>query len=128
LAIKEQICDFFVKESQRNNSTSKVPIDMNGPFHSNWVGLLELINQLVIGKQHVHLITQTTLLEKTLEKILKDINTQVLETKYVTNLGQLLRIMQDIKRYIFKLVKSIQTMQSELVHYEPTCVVTTIDH
>jgi hypothetical protein len=42
---------------------------MNVPFHSNWVGLLELINQLVIGKQHVHLIPQTTLLEKTLEKI-----------------------------------------------------------
>ncbi len=63
------MCDSFVEESQRNNSTSEAPIDMNVPFHSNWVGLLELINQLVVGKQHVHLIPQTTLLEKTLENI-----------------------------------------------------------
>jgi hypothetical protein len=108
--IKKQICDFFVKESQRIISTSKTHVDMNGPLHSNWVGLPELINQLVIGKQHVHLTAQTTLLEKTLEKILKDINSQVLETKYVTNLGQFLKIIQGIKWYIFKPVKSIQSM------------------
>jgi len=72
---KEQMCDSFVEESQRSNSTLEAHVDMNGPLHSNWVGLPELINQLVIGKQHVHLTAQTTLLEKTLENILKDINT-----------------------------------------------------
>ncbi len=79
---------------------------------------------MVISKQHVHLTTQTTLLKKILEKILRDIDTQILETKYVTNLGQLLKIVP----YIFKSIKSIQLVQSKLVHSEPTCVVGIIDH
>jgi hypothetical protein len=52
-------------------------------------------------------------LDKTLEEILKDINTQVLETKYVINLGQLLKIVPNIKWYIFKPVKPIQLVQLE---------------
>jgi len=79
---------------------------------------------LVISKQHVHLTTQTTLLKN----ILRDINTQILETKYVINLGQLLKIVPYIKRYFFKSIKSIQLVQSKLVHSEPTCVVVIIDH
>jgi len=43
----------------------------------------------------------------TLEEILKGISTQVLETKYIINLGQLLKIIPNIMRYIFKLVKII---------------------
>jgi hypothetical protein len=62
---------------------------------------------LVISKWIIQLTTQTTLPEKILEEILKNISTQVLETKYVINLGQLLRIMPDIKNYIFKLVKFV---------------------
>jgi len=50
------------------------------------VGLQEPMNQLVIDKRFVQLIIQTTLLENTLEKILKNIDTQVLKTKYVINL------------------------------------------
>jgi hypothetical protein len=53
------------------------------------------------------LTTQMTLPEKTLEGILRNISTQVLETKYVINLGQFLKIMLDIKKYIFKLVKYV---------------------
>ncbi len=83
---------------------------------------------MVISKQHVHLTTQTTLLKKILEKILRDINTQILETKYVTNLEQLLKVVPYIKRYIFRPIKSIRLVQSKLVHYEPTCVVAIIDH
>ncbi len=45
------------------------------------MGLPELISQSIISKQPVQLTTQTTLPKKILEKILKDINTQVLETK-----------------------------------------------
>jgi hypothetical protein len=42
-----------------------------------------------------------TLLEKTFEEIMKNINiNQVLETKYVINLEQLLKIVSDIKKYI----------------------------
>jgi hypothetical protein len=42
-----------------------------------------------------------TLLEKTFEEIMKNINiNQVLETKYVINLEQLLKIVADIKKYI----------------------------
>jgi hypothetical protein len=37
---------------------------------------------------------------KNLEEIMKDINTQVLETKYTLNLGQSLQIIPDIKCYI----------------------------
>jgi len=54
--------------------------------------------------------------KKKLENILKDINIQVVEAKYVINLGQLLRIVLDIKRYIFKPIKFVQLMQLELVH------------
>jgi hypothetical protein len=61
-----------------------------------------------------------------LEEILKDINTQVLETKYVINLGQLLKIVLDIKQYIFKPVKTIQLVQ--LVQLEPTYVAVVINH
>ncbi len=59
---------------------------VKGPLHSNWVGLQEPMNQSVIDKRFVQLTIQTTLLEKTLEDILKNIDTQVLETKYVINL------------------------------------------
>jgi hypothetical protein len=53
-------------------------------------------------------MSQTMTPNKTLEDILRDINTQVLETKYVINLGQLLKIVLNIKRYIFKPIKPIQ--------------------
>jgi hypothetical protein len=65
------------------------------------------------------LIAQTTLPNK----ILKDVRTQVLETKYVINLGQLLKIMPNIKRYIFKPVKFVQSMQPE-----PAYAIMAIDH
>jgi len=53
--------------------------------------------------------------KKILEEILKDINTQVLETKYVINFGQLLKIVLNIKWYIFKPVKPFQLVQPKLV-------------
>jgi hypothetical protein len=61
--------------------------------------------------------------KKSLEEILRGIDTQVLETKYVINLGQLLRIVLNINKYIFKLVKSIQLMQPELAY-----AIMAIDH
>jgi hypothetical protein len=67
-------------------------------------------------------------LEKTLEEILRDINIQVLEIKYVINLGQLLKIVLDIKWYNFKSVKLIQLVQFEFVQVEFACVVVFIDH
>ncbi len=54
---------------------------------------------------------------------MRGINTQVLETKYVINLGQLLRIALNIKIYIFKMVKSAQLMQPELAY-----AIVAIDH
>jgi hypothetical protein len=39
--------DYFVhtiKEFQDGESKSQAPIDLNGPLHSNWVGLLEIAN------------------------------------------------------------------------------------
>jgi hypothetical protein len=83
----------IIKELQGNDWISQTPIELNRPHHSNWAGLQKLINQLITNKQLVKFTTQITLLEKTLEEILRDISTQVLETKYVTNLGQLLKIV-----------------------------------
>jgi len=53
----------------------------------------------------------------------RDISIQVLETKYVINLGQLLKIVPDIKWYIFKLIKYVQ-----LVQFEFPCATMAIDH
>jgi hypothetical protein len=108
--IEEWIHDSFVhtiRELQGSDSISQATIELNRPLHSNWVGLPELISQSITSKQTIQLITQTTLPKKTLEESMKNINTQVLEIKYVINLGQFLKIMPDIKRYIFKLIKSI---------------------
>jgi len=69
------------------------------------------------------LTTKTILLKNIFEEILMDISTQVLETKYVINLGQFLNIMLDIKWYIFKPIKFVQRMQPE-----PACAVVAIDH
>jgi hypothetical protein len=44
------------------------------------------------------------------KKNLKDINKQVLETKYTLNLGQLLRMIPDIKCYIFNPIPSKPTL------------------
>jgi hypothetical protein len=66
--------------------------------------------------------------KKILEEILKDISTQVLETKYVINLGQLLKIVLDIKRYIFKPVKFVQLVQPKLVEPKLACAIVFIHH
>jgi len=58
-----------------------------------------------------------------LEEILRDINIQVLKIKYVINLGQFLKIVLDIKWYIFKPVMYVQPIQPEL-----TYVIMAIDH
>jgi hypothetical protein len=86
-----------IKELLGNDSTSQAFVDLNIPLHLNLASLLKLVSQLVTSKQPIQLTPQTITLEKTLEEILKDINTQVLETKYVINLGQLLKIVLKIK-------------------------------
>jgi hypothetical protein len=67
-------------------------------------------------------------LDQTLEEILRDINTQVLETKYVINLGQLLKIVPNIKWYIFKPVKPIQLVQLEPIQAKHACATIVINH
>ncbi len=53
---------------------------------------------------------------------MKDINKQVLETKYTLNLGQLLRVIPDIKCYI------LNPIPLKLVLLELTVVLVAIDH
>jgi hypothetical protein len=96
-----------IRELQGSDSTSQTLINLNGPFHSSWASLPEPSSQTITSKQHAQLIPQIITLEKTLEEILRNISTQVLETKYVINLGQLLRIVPNIKWYIFRSIKSI---------------------
>jgi hypothetical protein len=50
------------------------------------------------------------------------------ETKYVINLGQFLRIVPNIKWYIFKLIKFVQPVQLEPIQLELACVAVAIDH
>ncbi len=52
------------------------------------------------------MIEEHVTIEKTLEEILKNINKQVLKTKYTLNLGQLLQVILDIKHYILTLITS----------------------
>ncbi len=73
---------------------------MNGPYCI-----------LKMGLDHIKKLPK-----KKLEKILKDINIQVLETKYVINLVQLLSSVVDIKRYIFKPIKFVQPVRLELTY------------
>jgi hypothetical protein len=65
---------------------------------------------------------------KTLEEFLRAVNIQVLETKYVINLGQLLKIVPNIKQYIFKPVKFVQPVQPKPIQPKPTCATMAIDH
>ncbi len=40
--IEKQMCDYFVhtiRELQGSDSVSQTTIELNGPLHSNWVGL-----------------------------------------------------------------------------------------
>jgi hypothetical protein len=53
--------------------------------------------------------------EKTLEESFKDINKQVLETKYTLNLGQLLWVIHDIKHDILNLIPSKPNVQESIV-------------
>lgn len=86
-----------IKKLQGGDLASQGLNNLNKPLHSNWVSLIpKLIDQPITSKQPIHLIAQTIILEKTLEKILRNINIQVLETKCVINLGQRLRIVPNI--------------------------------
>jgi hypothetical protein len=40
----------IIKELQGNDSISQATIELNGAFHSNWVGVPKPINQLVTSK------------------------------------------------------------------------------
>jgi hypothetical protein len=87
---KEQLHDSFIhtiRELQGSDLTSQAFVDLNIPLHSNWASLLEPVSQQITSKQPIQLTPQIRSLKKTLEEILKDISTQVLEIKYVINLG-----------------------------------------
>ncbi len=72
------------------------------------------------NQQHVNFEQDTT--KKTLEKTLRDISKQVLETKYTLNFGQLLWVTLDIKHYI------PNSVPSKLVLPKSVIVLVAIDH
>ncbi len=85
------------------------------------------MNHLVENSQTTEVVQQLVTLKhvttmKTLEEIMKDINTQVLETKYTLNLGQSLHVILDIKCYILNLVPSKPNL------FESVVVSIAIDH
>jgi hypothetical protein len=103
---EELLWDPFIESIKlKHSGAKKQPTTINeGSLQTNWARLpnnptmtqptisnriSEVIQQLVISKQ--------VTIKKTLEEILKDINKQVLETKFTLNLGQLLRANPNIK-------------------------------
>ncbi len=68
------------------------------------------------------MISKHVTIDKTLKEIIRDIRKQVLETKYTLNLGQLLRAILDIKRYILNPVPSKPALP------KPEVVSVAIDH
>ncbi len=75
------------------------------PIVSNQTG--EVNQQLIISKPYYY--------REIFFKNLRNINKQVLETKYTSNLGQLLWMILDIKRYIFNLVPSKFTLVESII-------------
>lgn len=85
------------------------------PLQNNWFGLLDktISNQPVEDNWtcevvQQHLTSEHVTTKKTLEEIMKDISTQVLETNNTLNLGQLLWVILDIKWYILNQIAMIQ--------------------
>ncbi len=78
------------------------------PLQNIWFGLPDntTANQPIENNQTGEVVQQHVTTKKTLEQIMKDINTRVLETKYTLNLGQLLWVIHDIKYYILNHVLS----------------------
>ncbi len=64
------------------------------------------IIQPAISNQIDEANQQPVITKKTLKEFLRDINKQVLETKYTLNLGQLLWAIANIKCYIFNPIPS----------------------
>jgi hypothetical protein len=84
-----------------------------GSLQSNWARLLNnpTTTQLVVSNRTNEMnqqlvISKHVTIEKTFLKNLRDINNQVLDTKHTLNLGQLLQMFPDIKRYIFNPIPS----------------------
>jgi hypothetical protein len=65
---------------------------------------------------------QQVIPKKILEKTMKDINKQVLETKYTFNLGQLLWVILDIEQHTFN------SIPSQLILPKSIVVSIAIDH
>jgi len=91
-------------------------------LQSNWVGVFDnsITNKPGENNQtdevnQQPMILEYVIIEKTLEEILMDINKQVLETKYIFNLGQLLQVILDIKRYIFNFVPFQHVLSKQVV-------------
>jgi hypothetical protein len=66
-------------------------------------------NQTSEANQQPVILKHVTI-EKTLIEIIKNIDKQVLETKYTLNLGQVLRVIPNIKCYIFNPMPSKPTL------------------
>jgi hypothetical protein len=77
---------------------------------------IQLVERNRTGEANQQLaISEEVTTKKTLIEILRDINKQVLRTKYTLSLGQLLQAIPNIKRYIFNLVPSKPTLLEQIV-------------
>jgi hypothetical protein len=122
---EECLQDFIkiVRQLQHSRVERRPVIISEGSLQSNWVGLLNnsTMTQLVISNQTSEVNQQPVIskqvnTDKTLEEILRNINKQVLETKYTLNLGQPLWAILDIKHYIFNMVPSKPTLPKPKLH------------
>jgi hypothetical protein len=67
-------------------------------------------------------ISKYVIVEKTLEEILRDINKQILETKYTLNLGQLLRAIPNIKITFLTWYHQNLLYQNQQLHQLPLII------
>jgi hypothetical protein len=118
-----------IKQLQHSGAKKQHAIINEGSLYNNWAGLPDnsttiqsVVNNQTGEVNQQLVISEQVTTEKTLKEIIRNINKQVLETKYTLNLGQLLWVILDIKCYIFNSVPSKPTL--------PELIVTsvTIDH
>jgi hypothetical protein len=72
-------------------------------WNITWLGMLDTTPFLETSNPQEYVISQSMLI--LMEKIFQDISKQMLETSYTLNLGQLLKMVPKLKRYIWYKMK-----------------------
>jgi hypothetical protein len=72
-------------------------------WNTTWLGMSDMTPYLETSKPHESIVSQSKLIS--IEEKFQDINRQMLETSYILNLGQLLKMVLELKRYLWRRMK-----------------------